>query len=76
MEFAPGDTIITSGYSSVFPEGLMVGVVSDYKKQRDDNFYALRVALSPDFGCLGFVRIISNSQKEEQERLEKEARYE
>lgn len=76
VEFAPGDTIITSGYSSVFPEGLMVGVVSDYKKQRDDNFYALRVALSPDFGCLGFVRIISNSQKGEQERLEKEARYE
>lgn len=76
VEFAPGDTIITSGYSSVFPEGLMIGVISDYKKQRDDNFYALRVKLSPDFGCLGYVRIISNRMKEEQDQLEKEARYE
>ena len=76
VEFAPGDTIVTSGYSSVFPEGLMIGVVSDYKKQRDDNFYALRVALSPDFGNLGYVRVISNRMKEEQNRLEKEARYE
>ena len=76
VEFAQGDTIVTSGYSSVCPEGLMIGVVSDYKKQRDDNFYALRVALSPDFGNLGYVRVISNRMKEEQNRLEKEARYE
>lgn len=76
VEFAPGDTIVTSGYSSVFPEGLMVGIISDYKKQRDDNFYALRVELSTDFGGLGYVRVISNRMKEEQDKLEKEARYE
>ena len=76
VEFAPGDTIVTSGYSSVFPEGIMVGIISDYKKQRDDNFYTLRVELSSDFSGLGYVRIISNRQKEEQDKLEKEARYE
>lgn len=76
VEFAPGDTIVTSGYSSVFPEGIMVGIISDYKKQRDDNFYTLRVELSSDFSGLGYVRIISNRQKEEQNKLEKEARYE
>ena len=53
VEFAPGDTIVTSGYSSVFPEGIMVGIISDYKKQRDDNFYTLRVELSSDFSGLG-----------------------
>ena len=31
VEFAPGDTIAMSGYSSVFPEGIMVGIISDYK---------------------------------------------
>ena len=67
VEFAPGDTIVTSGYSSVFPEGIMVGIISDYKKQRDDNFYTLRVELSSDFSGLGYVRIISNRQKEEQD---------
>ena len=75
-EFAAGDTIVTSGYSSVFPEGLMVGIISDYKKQHDDNFYALRVELSTDFSGLGYVRVISNRMKEEQDKLEKEARYE
>ncbi len=75
-EFEKGDTIITSGYSSVFPEGLIVGTISDYEKQRNDNFYALRVKLNPDFGNLGYVRIISNRLKEEQEKIEKEARHE
>ncbi len=75
-EFEKGDTIITSGYSSVFPEGLMVGTISDYEKQRNDNFYALRIKLNPDFGNLGYVHIISNRLKEEQNKIEREARNE
>ncbi len=74
--FEKGDTIVTSGYSSVFPEGLMVGTISDYEKQRNDNFYVLRVELSPDFGNLGYVRIISSRLKEEKDKIEKEARNE
>ncbi len=74
--FEKGDTIVTSGYSSVFPEGLMVGTISDYEKQRNDNFYVLRVELSPDFSNLGYVRIISSRMKEEQDKIEKEARNE
>ena len=73
VEFMPGDTIVTSGYSAVFPGGIMVGTIHDYSKQKDDNFYAMQVELSTDFSQLGAVRIISNAGQANQRQLEKEA---
>ena len=40
VEFQKGDTIVTSGYSAVFPSGIIVGTVADFEKQHDDNFYS------------------------------------
>ena len=74
VEFAPGDTIVTSGFSAVFPDGMMVGTIHDYAKQKDDNFYAMQVKLSTDFTQLGTVRIVANRMQDEQQKLEKEAR--
>ena len=74
VEFEPGDTIVTSGYSAVFPEGVMVGTIHAYSKQKDDNFYAMQVALSTDFSRLGVVRVIQNPEQEARRQLEKEAR--
>ncbi len=74
VEFTPGDTIVTSGYSAVFPEGIMVGTIHDYSRQKDDNFYAMQVALSTDFSQLGAVRVISNVMQKSQHQLEEEAR--
>lgn len=74
VEFAKGDTIITSGYSAVFPAGIMVGKVADFKRQHDDNFYALEVELSADFQSLDNVRVLINRNHEEQLRIEMEGR--
>lgn len=74
VEFQEGDTIVTSAYSALFPEGLMVGHVSSFEKQRDDNFYALQVELSTDFHRLSNVMVIKNYYQEEQKELEKEAK--
>lgn len=73
-EFHKGDTIVTSGYSAIFPSGLIVGVVDDFYKERDDNFYALRVKLATSFSSLQHVRVIQNAYRNEQIELEKEAR--
>ncbi|MCH5328221.1 MAG: rod shape-determining protein MreC [Coprobacter sp.] len=73
VAFAKGDTIVTSGYSAVFPEGVMVGIISDFSKQRNDNFYALKVELSTDFYRLNDVRVIESKGQQEKTRLEKEA---
>lgn len=74
VEFTPGDTIVTSGFSAVFPDGIMVGTIHDYARQKDDNFYAMEVKLSTDFHRLGAVRVLRNSTLQEQRQLEKEAR--
>lgn len=74
VEFQKGDTIVTSGFSAVFPAGIMVGTISDFKRQHDDNFYSLEIELSTDFQALNDVRVVSNYQQSEQVNLEKEAR--
>lgn len=66
-----GDTIITSGYSSVFPEGLPVGVVKSKDSSRDGLSYILDVKLSTDFGNISNVKVIKNYMKEERINLEK-----
>ncbi|HCO67548.1 MAG TPA: rod shape-determining protein MreC [Dysgonomonas sp.] len=63
--FEPGDTIITSGYSGIFPEGIIVGYVEDSKGQSDDNFLTLKVKLSTDFATLKNVLVIKNNNKQE-----------
>ena len=74
VKFVRGDTIVTSGYSSVFPEGLMVGTVDGFSKQRNDNFYALTVKLSTDFFRLNDVRILDDKGQKERRILEMEAK--
>lgn len=72
VEFALGDTVITSGYSLVFPEGIPVGRVISQGRDADDNFYSLRVELLTDFATLSTVRVIRNFRKEEIEAVEQD----
>lgn len=72
--FAKGDTIVTSGYSQMFPEGIMAGTIEDFGSQTNDNFYTLKVKLSTDFATLKNVILIDNSKLKEQYELEKLAR--
>ena len=65
-----GDTIETTGYSAIFPEGEIVGTVSDYEKFGGD-FYKINVLLSNDFKKMHFVDVIGNMKKTEQMQLEK-----
>ena len=71
-EFNLGDTVVTSGYSTVFPEGVMVGTVDDMSDSHDGLSYLLKIKLATDFGKVSNVRVISRSGQEEQNILEKE----
>ena len=66
-----GDTIVTSGYSTIFPEGLLVGTVSAFKVE-ESNFFRIDVELSEDFNQLTHVYIINNLLIEEQSNLEEQ----
>jgi rod shape-determining protein MreC len=64
-----GDTVETTGYSAIFPEGMMVGTISDFEKKGGD-FYRIRVLLKTDFKMLHFVDVIGNLKKAEEVELE------
>lgn len=72
VEFQKGDTVVTSGYSAIFPAGIIVGTVADYRREHDDNFYTLDIELATNFQALDHLRVLINNDKEEQWALEKE----
>ena len=55
------DKVVTSGYSSVFPQGLMVGKILHVYNSPDGLSYRLMIELSTDFGKLRDVCIIDDS---------------
>lgn len=63
--FHAGDTIVTSGYSAVFPEGIPVGTILPGSGNHNDNFFTLRIKLFADFTTLSTVQVIKNNIKEE-----------
>lgn len=69
-EFSLGDTIVTSGYSAVFPEGIPVGVVDDMEDSHDGLSYRLKVRLFTDFARLNDVMVIQALGRKEQATLE------
>jgi rod shape-determining protein MreC len=70
VTFGIGDTIETTGYSAIFPEGILIGTVSNLEKSGGD-FYRITVALSTDFRKLQYVNVIGNLKKKEKMELEK-----
>ena len=69
-EFNLGDTVVTSGFSTVFPEGIMVGTVDDMSDSNDGLSYLLKIKLATDFGKLSDVRVVARTGQEEQKKLE------
>lgn len=72
-EFNLGDTVVTSGYSTVFPEGVMVGTVDDMSDSHDGLSYLLKIKLATDLGKVSNVRVISRNGQDEQKALESRA---
>lgn len=68
-----GDTIVTSGFSNIFPKGIMVGTVNDFKPIPEQYFYSIQIKLSTDFKNLKYVHIVADLKKTEKETLEKDA---
>lgn len=69
-EFNLGDSVVTSGYSTVFPEGVMVGTVDDMADSNDGLSYLLKIKLATDFGSISQVRVIAREGQEELKDLE------
>ncbi len=75
IKIMTGDTVITSGFSLDFPEGIIIGKIASYKLNQGDNFYKIKVDFSTDFNKLDYVYVIKNLFKDEQLKL-KEKQHE
>ena len=66
-----GDTIVTSAYSNIFPEGINIGTIAKYKNETNTNFLEIEVTLIANFTNIEFVYLIEPSLKEERNIIEK-----
>lgn len=64
-----GDTVITSGYSSIFPKGILIGTIEKFEPEKGI-FYRITVDLSTDYKRLSNVTLIKNLMREEQMEIE------
>lgn len=66
-----GDTVVTTAYSTIFPEGIRIGRIKNFDLKTGNNFYTIDVKLSTDFQNIDYVYIVKNLFREEQKQLEK-----
>ncbi len=71
-----GDTIISSGYSMMFPEGISIGTIYLYGTNKGKDFYEIKVKLFNDFNNISYVYIVNNLMKDELNELEKRSQNE
>ena len=65
-----GDTIVTSGYNAVFPEGIMVGIIDEVTLGPEAQFFDIKVKLAQDFTKLAFVEVVRSNLMTEIDSLE------
>ena len=64
-----GDSVLTSGYSNIFPSGILIGTVSQKSKNPTASFLTLKVQLATDFNHINTVYVVRNLYREELETL-------
>lgn len=66
-----GDTIVTGGQSTIFPENVGIGTIHKIYTDNETNFFTINVKLFNDMTSLGHVYIIKNKDKKEFDKLQK-----
>ena len=70
-----GDTVITGGKSAIFPEGINVGIINDFKFEKNQ-YQQINVLLFNDMSSVNYVNVVTNLQKNEQTILEQATKNE
>ena len=69
VNLVPGDTIITSGNSQIFPENIMIGTVEYIDEELENLFKKGKIRFSVDYNQLTYVYVVENVRKDELQRL-------
>lgn len=70
VDVSIGDSLVTNSFSSIFPDGILLGTVNRYNRDKSENFYSIEVALGVDYSNIDFVYVIKTPQKKERQELE------
>ncbi len=70
VQLLTGDTVVTSGYNAVFPEGILVGIIRESSLKEEAPFHDIKIELAQDFTKLAFVDIVKSNLKNEKDSLE------
>jgi rod shape-determining protein MreC len=62
---AKGDTIISSGFSTSIPKGMMMGLIDEVKSDKSTNNHLIKFKTAANFYNIEFVYVIENLQSEE-----------
>lgn len=65
-----GDTVVTSGFSSIFPDDIPIATILDFEKPEGENFYDIKLRFINDFKKISYVYVVKNIQMEEIQDLE------
>ena len=66
-----GDTVVTSGYSSIFPENIVIGTVKSVSLNPSTAWNDLQIKYAVDFTTLHYVNIVVGSHFDELLNIEK-----
>jgi len=72
IKLFPGDTIITSGNSLIFPEGIIIGTIESHNQNNNKSLSMAVLRYITDFNSVKHVYIIDNLMKVEQDSLLKQ----
>lgn len=70
LDVKKGDTVLTSGFNEVFPEGVPVGFVETIDIKPDETFYRLGIRFAADFSRLNYVYVVKSVLKTELDTLQ------
>lgn len=70
VQLNEGDTVVTSGFSSIFPEGLNTAVIRTFEVPEGENFYQIEMELLNDFKQLSYVYVLKNNASSEINEIE------
>ena len=60
-----GDTLVTGGMSTYFPEGIPIGTVKSFELPENGGYYDIRIGLFNNMTDLEYVYVIGNKNREE-----------
>jgi rod shape-determining protein MreC len=70
VPIAKGDSIVTSQYGTYFPQGILIGTVTEILNDKSSNFYTLKLKPATNFSSVEHALVIENLQADEQKKLE------